>query len=93
MNFSVHLPDPLLTQLDQFAAANSKSRSSIVREAVSDYLATRTANAWPEDLAQWMNEAVGKPSRKSTKPTNDWPDFDDIRSESNASAAKRTASL
>jgi metal-responsive CopG/Arc/MetJ family transcriptional regulator len=48
MNFSVHLPDPLMRQLDQFANANAKSRSSIVREAVSEYIAAHTANTWPD---------------------------------------------
>jgi predicted transcriptional regulator len=86
MNFSVHLPDPLLTQLDQFAAAQAKSRSSIVREAVTEYIATRTASAWPSDMAAWMKS---RPTKAAA--TNDWPDFDAIRKASNDSADQRMA--
>jgi metal-responsive CopG/Arc/MetJ family transcriptional regulator len=95
MNFSVHLPDPLLNQLDQFAAANAKSRSSIVREAVSEYIASRTASAWPEEMLEWMTSPAKKPARKdaAVKPIEAWPDFDAIRKESNVSATKRATAL
>jgi predicted transcriptional regulator len=94
MNFSVHLPDPLLRQLDQFANANAKSRSSIVREAVSEYITARTANTWPDELAAWMKSATKKaPDIRSDTTDQDWPDFDAIRHESNASAAKRLSSF
>jgi metal-responsive CopG/Arc/MetJ family transcriptional regulator len=95
MNFSVHLPDPLLHQLDHFAAVQAKSRSSIVREAVSEYIAARTANAWPEEMIEWMSSPAKKSPRKNTitKDDDTWPDFDAIRSESNASATKRNATL
>jgi predicted transcriptional regulator len=93
MNFSVHLPDPLLTQLDQFAAAQAKSRSSIVREAVSEYIATRTASTWPSDMAAWMKTKPAKGTNKTNAPASndDWPDFNAIRKQSNDSANKRVA--
>jgi metal-responsive CopG/Arc/MetJ family transcriptional regulator len=95
MNFSIHLPDPLLNQLDHFAAANAKSRSSIVREAVSEYIAARTAHTWPEEMIEWMSSPAKKSPRKTTASKTDdtWPDFDAIRKESNASAAKRNPAL
>jgi predicted transcriptional regulator len=94
MNFSVHLPDPLLRQLDQFANANAKSRSSVVREAVSEYIAAHTANTWPDELAAWMKSAPKKsPSKRPDATDKDWPDFDAIRKESNASATKRASAL
>lgn len=95
MNFSVHLPDPLLHQLDKFASAQAKSRSSVVREAVSEYIAARSASQWPDELAQWMRKAQKASSRKVGADVGDvaWPDFDAIRGESNASAAKRSTAL
>ncbi|MGH2436455.1 MAG: ribbon-helix-helix domain-containing protein [bacterium] len=39
MNFSIHLPDPLLADLDAFAQARQTSRSGVIREAVCEYLA------------------------------------------------------
>ena len=34
MNFSIHLPDPLLADLDAFAQTRQTSRSGVIREAV-----------------------------------------------------------
>lgn len=98
MNFSVHLPDPLLNQLDQFAAAQAKSRSSIVREAVSEYIAARTTHTWPKDMVAWMSSAAKTQARKGVKTTkemtqHEWPDFDAIRNESNMCATKRDTTL
>ena len=35
MNFSIHLPQPLLVNLDNFAKTHKTSRSGVVREAVA----------------------------------------------------------
>ena len=55
MNLSIHLPDPLIEKLDAYAVINEKSRSSVVREAVSKYLFSRAVATWPADLALWMS--------------------------------------
>jgi Arc/MetJ-type ribon-helix-helix transcriptional regulator len=79
MNFSIHLPQPLLLNLDQFAKAHNTSRSSVVREAVQAYLVKETKSEWPADLVAWMK------TPPDASDTEDWPDFDAIRKESNES--------
>lgn len=86
MNLSIHLPDPLIDALDAYAARQAKSRSSVVREAVSAYLSQQTASAWPADLAQWMHDDANAASA-----AGDWPDFEAIRAEANRNMAQRSA--
>ena len=85
MNLSIHLPDPLIGKLDAYATANVKSRSSVVREAVSEYLLQRSVSAWPSELSQWMTSAP-----VDEVAIADWPDFDAIRSETNANMTQRS---
>ena len=85
MNLSIHLPDPLIGKLDAYATAIAKSRSSVVREAVSEYLLQRSVSAWPSELSQWMTSAQAGDTANA-----DWPDFDAIRSESNANMTLRS---
>ena len=87
MNLSIHLPDPLLKALDQYASDSSTSRSKVVREAVDQYLRQRSKSAWPESLLQWMQTPTDNPPIASG-----WPDFDAIRAEANANMTKRSAS-
>ncbi len=87
MNLSIHLPDPLIEKLDAYAATAEKSRSSVVREAVSEYLLNRTVAAWPAELARWMSVPC------ESEPSADaWPNFDSIRDEANANMTQRGAS-
>ena len=80
MNFSVHLPQPLLVNLDRFAKTHNTSRSGVVREAVERYLEQQSKSEWPADLRVWMEEAL----RPGFKPgMDDGPDYDAIRSASN----------
>ena len=85
MNLSIHLPDPLIGKLDAYATASAKSRSSVVREAVSEYLLQRSVSAWPSELSQWMTSAA-----VDEVAIADWPDFDAIRSETNANMTRRS---
>lgn len=84
MNFSIHLPDPLLKQLDAYARSQQSSRSGIIREAVRLYLAQQAGQTWPADLESWMKNPVPETSDPE-------PDFDAIRSDMNASMRKRVA--
>jgi Arc/MetJ-type ribon-helix-helix transcriptional regulator len=84
MNFSIHLPDPLLADLDAFAQTQQTSRSGVIREAVREYLARHALQAWPEDLERWMREPLPATAEHG-------PDFDAIRAEMNAAMRKRTA--
>ena len=83
MNFSIHLPDPLIVELDRHARLQGKSRSSVVREAVTSYLSQQAGSAWPPELEAWMREAL--------PVDEEAPDFDAIRKEMNASMRKRGA--
>ena len=58
VNFSIHLPDPLLADLDAFAQTRQTSRSGVIREAVREYLARHALQAWPADLECWMREPL-----------------------------------
>ncbi len=92
MNLSIHLPDPLISKLDAYAAALAKSRSSVVREAVSEYLLHRAVTVWPAELAQWMSTT--ETTETSDQPTNgDWPDIDAIRAEANANMTQRAVQI
>lgn len=77
MNFSIHLPQPLLVSLDQFAKSHNTSRSGVVREAVQAYLAKEAKSEWPADLQAWMQTPA------DPEDTADWPDFDAVRKENN----------
>ena len=79
MNFSIHLPQPLLINLDHYVKTNKLSRSGVVREAVESYLAQKTKSEWSPEMLAWMQ------SPPDTKDTEDWPDFDAIRKEANES--------
>ncbi len=92
MNLSIHLPDPLISKLDAYASALAKSRSSVVREAVSEYLRHRAVTVWPTELAQWMSPT--ETTESGDQPANgDWPDMDAIRAEANANMTQRTAQI
>jgi predicted transcriptional regulator len=90
MNFSIHLPQPLLADLDNFAQARKTSRSGIVRDAVENYLAQQRSSAWPEDLRQWMEQGI-KASFKAGKM--EAPDFAAIRCEMNQAPDAREQQL
>jgi predicted transcriptional regulator len=90
MNFSIHLPQPLLADLDHFAQTRKTSRSGIVRDAVENYLAQQRSSAWPDELRQWMEQGL-KASFKTGK--TDAPDFNAIRQEMNQAADPREQQL
>jgi len=82
VNFSIHLPDPLVEDLDAFAQTRQTSRSGVIREAVRQYLARHALQAWPADLERWMREPL---------PDEQGPDFDAIRAGMNVAMRKRAA--
>ncbi len=84
MNLSIHLPVPLLEQLDAYARSQQSSRSGIIREAVQLYLARQAGQVWPADLESWMRNPVPETGDPG-------PDFAAIRAEMNASMRKRVA--
>ena len=90
MNFSIHLPQTLLADLDQFAQTRKISRSGIVRDAVENYLAQQRSSAWPDELRTWMEQGL-KASFKSGK--SDAPDFAAIRAEMNSASDPREVQL
>jgi Arc/MetJ-type ribon-helix-helix transcriptional regulator len=90
MNFSVHLPQPLLVNLDNFAKTHMLSRSGVVREAVEAFLSQKTKSEWSPEMMAWMQEGL-QPGFKAD--IEDWPDFDAIRREMNDGQDERTEQL
>jgi predicted transcriptional regulator len=90
MNFSIHLPQPLLVNLDNFAKTNKLSRSGVVREAVENFLSLKTKSEWSPEMLAWMHEGL-QPGFKAD--VEDWPDFDAIRREMNEGQDVRTEQL
>ena len=87
MSLGIHLPEPLVSKLDAYAAALAKRRSSVVREAVSAYLLHRAVTVWLTELAQRTSPAeAAETAETSEQPkASDWPDMvDAIRAEANA---------
>jgi Arc/MetJ-type ribon-helix-helix transcriptional regulator len=84
VNFSIHLPDPLVEDLDAFAQTRQTSRSGVIREAVREYLARHALQAWPADLERWLRAPLPASVEQG-------PDFDAIRAEMNSSMRKRAA--
>jgi hypothetical protein len=74
VNLSIHLPDPLLADLDAFAQTRQTSRSGVIREAVLEYLARHALQTWPADIERWMREPLPATAEHD-------PDFDAIRAE------------
>jgi Arc/MetJ-type ribon-helix-helix transcriptional regulator len=81
VNFSIHLPDPLLADLDAYVQTQQTTRSGVIREAVREYLARHALRAWPTDLEGWMREPLPATAEHG-------PDFDAIRAEMNAAMRK-----
>ena len=82
MNFSIHLPDPLLADLDAFAQSRQTSRSGVIREAVREYLGRHALQVWPADLERWMREPLVVTAEHG-------PACDAIRAEMNPAMQKR----
>ncbi len=87
MNFSIHLPQPLLTDLDRYAKSHNTSRSNVVREAVATYLLSQNKSEWPADMAAWMK------APPIAADNEDWPDFDALRKEANEDWEARSNAL
>ena len=89
MNLSIHRPDPLIGKLDAYAYAYATaiagSRSSVVREPVTEFLLQRSISAWPAELSRWMTSAP-----VADAANVDWPSFDAIRNEANANMTERS---
>jgi len=84
VNFSIHLAEPLVEDLDAFAHVRQTNRSGVIRKAVREYLARHTLQAWPADLERWMREPLPATVEQG-------PDFDATGAEMNAAMRKRAA--
>ena len=92
---TISLPDDLLGELDAEAAAEGTTRSGIVQEASSHYLAhardERTAvqrRADADDLVGWLEELAARPSTDSRTSLEI---LHEIRDESSGSDERRGA--
>jgi hypothetical protein len=50
MNFSVHLNDKLVEELNQTARESGKARNALIREAVAEWLGRRKPGKWPAEV-------------------------------------------
>ncbi|MGH7780734.1 MAG: ribbon-helix-helix protein, CopG family [Candidatus Binataceae bacterium] len=74
MNFSVHLNDELIDQLNQSAREIGKTRNALIREAVAQWLSRRRPLKWPAEVANFRGFAGIKrfeAERKKLKPPRD----------------------
>ncbi len=87
MNFSIHLPNHLLQELDQHVKSGGESRSAVVRDAVQQYLERFRASRWPQTLVAHMQSGLQAATHveDSAGHQGTEPDFDAIRRAMNAS--------
>jgi metal-responsive CopG/Arc/MetJ family transcriptional regulator len=79
MNFSVHMDEKMLAELNQVAKEEGKSRSALLSEAFRRYSEERTqrvhTNGWPQVLIDHWDKA--KPADYSEHP--DFGDTSDLK--------------
>lgn len=85
MNFSIHLPNHLLQELDQHVKSGGESRSAVVRDAVQQYLERFRSSHWPQTLVAHMQEGMASRVEDAGAKHTDEPDFDAIRLAMNTS--------
>lgn len=54
MNFSVHLSDELVNRLNAIARESGRSRSSLIREAIEEWLARQKRGEWPQEVLSFQ---------------------------------------
>ncbi len=86
MNFSIHLPHPLMAELERFTGQRKLSRSGVIKEAVEQYLKRHSRSEWPEGLDAFMKE--GLKSKVKPQPSDE-PDFAGMHNEMNSSMGLR----
>lgn len=55
---SVSLPEELVSDLDELAAADASSRSAVIREAAAEYVTRRTAAARERERRDRVGRAI-----------------------------------
>ena len=71
MNFSVHLNDELVEQLNQTARESGKTCNALIREAVGEWLDRRRSGKWPAEVMNFHGIREIKrfeENRKKLKP-------------------------
>ena len=53
VNFSLHLSDDLVRQLNAVSKATGQSRNTLMREAIEEWLERQTCRQWPEDVLRF----------------------------------------
>lgn len=74
MNFSVHLNDELVEQLNEIARETGKARNSLIREAVGEWLGRRRPGKWPAEVMNFGGMRRIKrfeKNRKGLRPPRD----------------------
>lgn len=68
---TISLPDDLLAQLDMIASCESLTRSDVVREAASQYLAVRATDTEAAQRLQSVEEGIAWLRLVAEKPSAD----------------------
>ena len=74
MNFSVHLKESLVEELDRQATETGKTRNALIREAVSEWLERRRRTEWPSEIRNFKGVKLIKrfeEGRKDLKEPRD----------------------
>jgi len=71
MRTIVDIPDDLINDLTELCAREKKSRSALIRKAISEYLKTHTAIKFDEAFGIWKKKAVNA-MRFEKKLRSEW---------------------
>lgn len=59
MNFNIYINDQLYQELEGYRQSSSKSRNSIVTEALTEWINHHKQAKWPKDLFCFNNDTTG----------------------------------
>ena len=65
--FSISLPEELVCEIDDLAKADGLTRSAIVREATSEYVAVRRSKTYEADRRRRIGQAIEGMKRMATE--------------------------
>ena len=54
MNFSIHMDDETLRQIEVLAKKTGKSRNALVNIAVREFMRSQSRREWPKTVTRWL---------------------------------------
>ena len=74
MPFSIHMDEETRRAIEALARKSGKTRNALINEAVREFVRSRAAQEWPENVRGWM---AARPKRAHAT----MPAFESYRSE------------